>query len=132
VEPIQHDMCPNTCLAYTGPLACLDTCSICGDSQWNQQMLEGSDGCAKWVPAQTFTTIPLGPQLQACNHSLDSTCAMCYLYERTQKILHEFHNTQSIPVLDDIAMGWDYLSTVLKGDITEHDIVVMVSLDGVQ
>ena len=22
IEPIHHDMCPNTCLAYTGPLAC--------------------------------------------------------------------------------------------------------------
>ena len=29
-------------------------------------------------------------------------------------------------------MGWDYLGTILKGDITEHDIVVMVSLDSAQ
>ena len=29
-------------------------------------------------------------------------------------------------------MGWDYLGAILKGDITEHDIVVMVSLDSAQ
>jgi len=46
--------------------------------------------------------------------------------------LHEFHDIQSIPIVDDIAMGWDYLGAILEGDITEHDIVVMVSLDGMQ
>ncbi|KAF9222790.1 hypothetical protein BS17DRAFT_767552 [Gyrodon lividus] len=104
----------------------------CGESRWNQQMLQGSDGHAKRVPAQTFMTIPLGPQLQAHNCSLDSAHAMHYPYERTQQILHEFRNTQSIPVIDDIAMSWDYLSAVLEGDITEHDIIVMVSLNGAQ
>ena len=132
VEPIHHNMCPNMCLAYTGPLAHLDACSICGKSRWNQQRLQGSDGRVKQVPAQTFTTILLGPQLQARNCSPESPRAMCYLYERTQWILHEFRDTQSISIIDDIAMGWDYLGTILKRDITEHDIVVMVSLDGTQ
>jgi len=75
IEPIHHDMCPNMCLVYTGPLAHLDTCSICGKSRWNQQRLQGFDGCVKQVLAQTFMTIPLGPQLQACNHSLESAHA---------------------------------------------------------
>ena len=132
IEHIHHDMCPNMCLTYTGPLAHLDACSIYGESWWNQQRLQGFDGHVKRVPAQTFTTIPLGPHLQARNCSLESVHAMCYLYERTQQILHEFCNTKSIPIIDDIAMGWDYLSAILKGDITEHDIVVMVSLDGAQ
>jgi hypothetical protein len=40
--------------------------------------------------------------------------------------------TQTIPVIDDIAMGRDYLGAVLDGDIKENDIVLMVSLDGAQ
>ncbi|KAF9232878.1 hypothetical protein BU15DRAFT_30421, partial [Melanogaster broomeanus] len=37
-----------------------------------------------------------------------------------------------IPIVDDIIMGWDYLGAVLDGDIKEHDIVLMLSLDGAQ
>jgi len=40
--------------------------------------------------------------------------------------------TGGIPIVNDIAMGWDYLGAVLDGDIKSHDIVVMVSLDGAQ
>ncbi|KAG2062574.1 hypothetical protein BDR04DRAFT_986151, partial [Suillus decipiens] len=35
VESIDHDMCPNTCLAYTGPYAHLDNCPICDASRWD-------------------------------------------------------------------------------------------------
>ncbi|KIK77487.1 hypothetical protein PAXRUDRAFT_63575, partial [Paxillus rubicundulus Ve08.2h10] len=38
----------------------------------------------------------------------------------------------SISVVDDIIMGWDYLGVVLNGDIKEHDIVLMLSLNGTQ
>ncbi|KAG2340367.1 hypothetical protein BDR05DRAFT_1002561 [Suillus weaverae] len=37
-----------------------------------------------------------------------------------------------IPIVDDIAMGHDYLGAVLDGDIKANDIVLMVSLDGAQ
>jgi hypothetical protein len=131
VEPIHHDMCSNTCLAYTGPFADLDACPICGTSRWNQQTLQGSNSRLK-LPAQTFTTLPLAPQLQARNRDPESARAMQYLHERTRQILDHFRDTQTIPVVDDIAMGWDYLGAVLEGDITKNDIIVMVSLDGAQ
>ncbi|KIK15825.1 hypothetical protein PISMIDRAFT_114576 [Pisolithus microcarpus 441] len=38
----------------------------------------------------------------------------------------------SIPLVDDIAAGWDYLGVVLKGNIKKDDIILMVSLDGTQ
>ncbi|KIK75527.1 hypothetical protein PAXRUDRAFT_18925 [Paxillus rubicundulus Ve08.2h10] len=57
---------------------------------------------------------------------------MHYLHKRTQQILEELCQTGSIPVVDDVTMGWDYLGAVLDGDIKEHDIVLMVSLDGAQ
>ncbi|KIK78526.1 hypothetical protein PAXRUDRAFT_107159, partial [Paxillus rubicundulus Ve08.2h10] len=64
--------------------------------------------------------------------SPDSAHAMCYLYERTQQILETLCKTGDIPVVNDIAMGWDYLGAMLTGNIKRNDIVLMVSLDGAQ
>ncbi|KIK91217.1 hypothetical protein PAXRUDRAFT_13898 [Paxillus rubicundulus Ve08.2h10] len=88
VKPLLHDMCPNTCHAFTGPFSILDECYICQTTRWNKQKLQGSNGCVK-VPAQQFTTIPVGSQLQACNRSPDSAHNMHYLWERTQTLLDE-------------------------------------------
>ena len=64
IEPIEHDMCPNSCIGFTGPFETLETCPICNTSRWNQARLAASHGRLK-IPAKTFKTIPLGPQLQA-------------------------------------------------------------------
>ncbi|KAF9224591.1 hypothetical protein BS17DRAFT_795519 [Gyrodon lividus] len=90
-------MCPNTCLVYTGPYELLESCPKCTMSHWNQEKLQTSNGCTK-VPACKFTTITLVTQLQARENG-------------------------KIPVTDDIAMGWNFLGTM---------IVVMLSLDGAQ
>jgi hypothetical protein len=131
VKPIVHDMCLQSCLAFTGPYADEDHCPLCGTSRWDQAKIHASNGRVK-VAAQTFTTIPLGLQLQALYRDPESACSMCYLYERTQEILAEFRETGTIPIIDDIAMGYDYLGAVVDGDIKENDIVLMVSLDGAQ
>jgi hypothetical protein len=133
VELILHDMRPNTCLAFTGPFSDLDECPLCQASRWNQVKLQGTGGHVK-VPAQQFTTIPVGPQLQARNRSPASARSMCYLWEKTQELFHDIVATRSpgIPLINDIVMGWDFFGTVLDGDIKEHDIVLMVSLDGAQ
>ena len=34
VVPLEHDMCPNTCVAYTGPYEELDTCPHCPLSRY--------------------------------------------------------------------------------------------------
>ncbi|KAF8546051.1 hypothetical protein OG21DRAFT_1427996, partial [Imleria badia] len=126
-------MCPNTCLAFTGPFGDLDECPLCQASQWNQVKLQGTGGRVK-VLAQQFTTIPVGPQLQARNRSSASARSMCYLWEKTQELFHDIVATRSpdIPLVNDIVMGWDFLGAVLDSDIKEHDIVLMVSLDGAQ
>ncbi|KAF8834252.1 hypothetical protein BDN67DRAFT_1049049, partial [Paxillus ammoniavirescens] len=77
-ELILHDMCPKTCHAFTGPYSTLDECYICQTSWWNEEKLQGSNGRVK-VPAQQFTTIPVGPELQACSHSPESAHEMRYL-----------------------------------------------------
>jgi len=63
IEKIQHDMCPNSCAAFTGPYYDLEECPLCGASCWNEELLWATNGRSK-VPAKQFTTIPLGPQLQ--------------------------------------------------------------------
>ncbi|KIK80002.1 hypothetical protein PAXRUDRAFT_16026 [Paxillus rubicundulus Ve08.2h10] len=131
VEPLLHDMCPNTCHAFTGPFSILDECYICQTSRWNEQKFQGSNRHVK-VPAQQFTTIPVGSQLQARNRSPGSACDMRYLWEWTQTLLDEIWRSGSISVINDVVMGWDYLRAVLDGDIKEHDIVLMLSLDGAQ
>ena len=68
VVSIVRDMCPNSCVAYTGPYANLETCPKCGESRFDPIKLAASDGKKK-VPRQKFHTIPLGPQLQALWHS---------------------------------------------------------------
>lgn len=131
VEPIIHDMCSQSCMAYTGPYATLEHCTVCGTSRWDQAKLAASNGRRK-VAAQNFSTIPLAPQLQALYRNPDSACDMRYLHERTQEVLTELRATGTIPVIDDIVMGWDYLTAVIDGDIKEGDIALMVSLDGAQ
>ena len=131
VVSIKHDMCCNTCIAYTGPFAHLDTCPTCTTSRWKEEMFQGTHGRSK-VAAQTFTTIPIGPQLQALYRNKDSVADMDYLQQRTEEVLQQIREMGGIPVVDDIAMGWDYLGAVLDGDIKSNDIILMVSLDGAQ
>ncbi|KAH7888270.1 hypothetical protein F5I97DRAFT_1942431 [Phlebopus sp. FC_14] len=131
VEKIQHDMCPNTCLAYTGRNVDLESCPTCGTSRWNQEKYRASHGRTK-VAARKFTTIPLGPQIQARYRHPESAQEMQYLQKRTREILHHIREHGEVPDIDDVAMGWDFLGAIIDGDIQPHDAVVMVSLDGAQ
>ncbi|KAG2349710.1 hypothetical protein BDR05DRAFT_972677 [Suillus weaverae] len=97
VELIEHDMCPESCLAFTGPFAHLESCPI-------------------KVMIQTFVTILLGPQLQALYHDPENG----------------LRQTGKVPVINDIAMGFDILGAVLNGEIKWDDIILMVSLDSAQ
>ncbi|KIO01613.1 hypothetical protein M404DRAFT_112169, partial [Pisolithus tinctorius Marx 270] len=51
-----HDMCVNSCVAFTGPYSALDRCLLCKTSQWNEELLQGMHGQSK-VPTKKFTTI---------------------------------------------------------------------------
>ncbi|KIK11165.1 hypothetical protein PISMIDRAFT_39332, partial [Pisolithus microcarpus 441] len=88
IEKVQHDMCPNSCVAFTGPYADREQCPLCETSRWNEEVLRGTNGRSK-LPAKRFTTIPLGLQLQALYRDPDLARQMRYLYEQTQEILTE-------------------------------------------
>jgi hypothetical protein len=62
IVPIVHDMCPNSCVAYTGPFSDLDKCPVsdCQESRYNPILLQSSRGNIK-KPQQQFSTMPLDP-----------------------------------------------------------------------
>lgn len=65
VAHIVDDMCPKSCIAYTGPTySQLEACPKCGTERYDPVILQQSGGRKK-VPQQQFYTIPVGPQLQA-------------------------------------------------------------------
>ena len=72
IELVQHDMCSESCVAFTGPFADLEACPTCHTSRWNQAKLQASRGRLK-IPVKTFITLPLGPQLQALYHDPEGT-----------------------------------------------------------
>lgn len=44
IESIEHDMCPDTCVAFTGPFAELMNCPICGTERYDPIKLRASGG----------------------------------------------------------------------------------------
>jgi len=67
-----HDMCVNSCIAYTGPLEKLESCPQCYEPRYQPtpECNEDNDDQDEEiehvkVPHQQFSTLPLGPQLQA-------------------------------------------------------------------
>jgi hypothetical protein len=58
----------------------------------------------------------------------------CYTYlsYHTNEVLAELQKSHTIPVIDNIVMGHDYLSAYLQGNIKPRDIVLSISLDGAQ
>lgn len=115
-------MCINSCTAFTGPYAELDSCPYCGTSRLDD----------KSKPRQVFHTIPLGPQLQALWRSPETADALKYRDRQTQEILAEIKRDGTISVYMDLYHGKDYLDAVLRGDIDEDDMVMMLSIDGAQ
>ncbi|TFK59269.1 hypothetical protein BDN72DRAFT_749271, partial [Pluteus cervinus] len=115
VTAVKTDMCPHGCLAFTGPFKLDKTCSRCGASRYRG----GGE-----VPLKQFSTIPLGPQIQALWHHPDSAKEMRYLLDQTENI--------DMSNLEDFVHSSDFLSLSNQGKIQENDVFVMFSLDGAQ
>lgn len=132
VTPIVHDMCPNTCLAYTGPFADLEACPTCEGPRYDQDIFLSSGGRKK-VARQHFYTMPLGPQLQALWRTLNGAREMGYRARQTELIIEELEeNDGYIDVYEDIYHAQEYLDAVRRGDISPNDVVITFSMDGAQ
>ena len=73
----KHDMCIDSCAAFTGPFAQLEECPLCHKPRYNEEELRRSNGKNK-VPWKSITTLPLGPQLQSHWRSPETAQKMYY------------------------------------------------------
>ena len=118
---LEYDMCVDSCAAFTGPFAELESCPLCHAPRYDPDKLEKTG--AK-VAQKVFTTFPAGPQIQARWKHPESAKKM--LYRRTQTPGSE------AGYYDDIFSGEAYLDAVEAGDIKEYDTLLMLSIDGAQ
>ncbi|KAF9443419.1 hypothetical protein P691DRAFT_613031, partial [Macrolepiota fuliginosa MF-IS2] len=63
IAPLYFDMCPNSCVGYTGPFSAHDSCPTCSTSRYKP----GTD-----ETRERFIIIPLNTQLQALWRDKDS------------------------------------------------------------
>ncbi|KAH9022586.1 hypothetical protein EDB84DRAFT_1274524 [Lactarius hengduanensis] len=56
VISLEHDMCPDSCIAYTGPYGDLDSCPRCHASRYHPDSRRAR---------KRFSTVPIGPVIQA-------------------------------------------------------------------
>ena len=133
VDSVANDMCPNSCIGYTGPFSNLEHCPECGDPRYDPIVLEKTNGETKKARRQ-FHTIPVGPQLQALYRSPESANLMRHRHRCTQEILGRLdpQGRLNIQFYDDVYIGMDYLQAVKDGSINQNDITLMLSIDGAQ
>ena len=127
----QEDMCVDSCVGFTGPFARLEECPRCQKPRYDPEKLEKSNGKTK-IPQKSFTTFPVGPQLQSLWKSPTMAEKMHYRRNKTKDILRDRDLDASDFVWDDILSGFDYLDAVENGTIEDNDIVLMLSMDGAQ
>ncbi|KAL1699540.1 hypothetical protein EV121DRAFT_284020 [Schizophyllum commune] len=96
VTAVYRDMCVKSCVAFTGPFVDLEHCPTCGLARYGP-------GNAK-VPQKQFSTILLGPQLQALEYRRLCT-------ERKTTAYSDFFH------------GDDYLEAVEQERIKEEDML---------
>ncbi|KIM79336.1 hypothetical protein PILCRDRAFT_55864, partial [Piloderma croceum F 1598] len=77
IIPLAHNMCINTCIAYTGSFRYFKCCPYCDKSCYNTIQLAASNRKKK-EPCQQLYTMPIGLQLQALYCSKNSAQHMCY------------------------------------------------------
>ncbi|KAF9559080.1 hypothetical protein CPC08DRAFT_608363, partial [Agrocybe pediades] len=129
-EHTMDDMCINSCHAYTGPYANLETCAVCNEPRY-QFIREGNKTRKK--PRQQACTFPLGLQIQALRRSRDSAEAMRYRDKKLQEVYNAFNilDPTEIPY-DDIFCGQDIRTQAEELNLTSDDTTVILSYDGAQ
>ena len=119
-------MCPDSCIAYTGPFAALDRCPKC-------QLPRYENVKGKRKPVKQYYTIPLGPMLQALWRTPEGADRMRYRNHKTNKIMQQLNQNHGvIPIYEGVFHGLEYINAVLAGKIHPNDTLIFFSLDGAQ
>jgi hypothetical protein len=121
---IEHDMCPRTCVAFTGPYSELDACPRCSTPRY----FPNSD-----KPQRRFTTVPIGPVIQAFYGSRDIAEHMHYLERRLAANVEAARlNGNKLDKYDDTSCGRELLDAWESGALRKHDVALQLSIDGAQ
>ncbi|KIL54253.1 hypothetical protein M378DRAFT_92912 [Amanita muscaria Koide BX008] len=131
VTQIRTDMCPNSCLAYTGPFSHLTECPTCQTPRYERVKNNEKK------PLKQFYTIPLGSQLQALWRTPEGADRMRYKSRITAEFLRLYNasdgdSSSYMPKFEDIFHGSEYITAVLNDKIKDDDTLVMFSWDGAQ
>jgi hypothetical protein len=136
IIPLMHDMCVNTCIGYTSPFENLDTCPICVEPRYHPTSTSDDDvDCVAHnkVPRQQFSTLPIGPQLQALWSQEKSAQDMRYHEQHNDKLFQKLQaNSGHIDTYDDFTCGSDYIQAVNDENIKPGDTVLLFSIGRAQ
>jgi len=130
VKTIKHDMCVNSCLAFTGPFAKDVGCRLCRESRYHP--LSKTHGKKK--PRKTFTTILPSMNLQAYYQTEQGVDLRSYGYKRLQENIQErnANNGERKSPFADIHDGEQLAKAMQANMIGENDFLLMLSIDGAQ
>ena len=124
VVPLEHDMCPNTCVAYTGPYEELVACPRCPLTRYFPNST---------TPRKRFTTVPIGPVIQAFYGSQDIAEHMNYLERALSDNADRARCAGGhLDKYDDITCGKDVLYAWTSGALRKDDVALQLSIDGAQ
>jgi hypothetical protein len=124
VIPVEHDMCPQSCVAYTGPFNELEVCPRCSTTRY-------FPGTTK--PRKRFTTLPIGPVIQSFYSSSDIADQMHYMERRLAANAEEArHNGGRLSKYNDTSCGEELLEAWNTGTLRKHDVALQLSIDGAQ
>ena len=124
VTSVVYPMCKNSCLAFTEPFSNLDKCLKCDEPRLCPLMRK---------PYQEYYTILLGPILQALWREPSSARTFGYRQTIMHAIIGELDaNDGILSSYSDFFHGRDYLENVKNGEISDNDIVLMLSIDSAQ
>jgi hypothetical protein len=124
VVPIQHDMCPGSCVAYTGPYSDLDACPSCSTPCFLPDTQ---------TPQKCFTTVPIGPVIQAFYGSRDVADMMHYFERRLATNSEQIRlNSGYLDKYDDTSCGKELIVAWNTGTFQKSDIALHLSIDGAQ
>ncbi|THH16725.1 hypothetical protein EUX98_g9255 [Antrodiella citrinella] len=130
ISPILTDMCPNTCIAYTGPqFAHLDKCPICKEDRYEPGTASSADPKAR----QQFTTFPVGPQIQARFRSEEGSYEMRHRERQMEDIMKDLEEQNGeLDAIEDIYHGSNFWDAYQRGEVGKDDVTLIFSMDGAQ
>ena len=124
VVPIEHDMCPESCIAYTGPYGELEICPRCSTPRY----IAGDNK----KPQKRFSTIPVGPVIQALYGSRDIAEHMHYLEQRLAQNVEHVRVHGRLDKYDDTACSQELLDAWHSGSLRHSDVALQFSINGAQ